>query len=241
MENHLVYICLVFVLAGAVKGVTGMGLPTVAMALLGLVMSPMQAAAILVVPSLLTNLWQLLARRGLYPLWLRLRGMMFGVCAGTLVGGAVLGQGGGKAVLGVALVGYAALGLSSWRWRVRPEQEGRLGLAVGAATGLLTAITGVFVLPAVPYLQALNMEKDELVQAMGLSFTVSTLALAVVLSAHGAWDMASAGMSFAAQLPALAGLLVGERLRSRMPPQLFRRCFFITLFVLGAHLALTSV
>ena len=240
MENNLLYICVVFVLAGMVKGVTGMGLPTVAMALLGLVMPPLQAAAILVVPSLLTNVWQILERRGLYELWLRLRPMLLGVCGGTLVGGAFFGGGDGKAVLGVALVLYALLGLSAWQWQVRAEQEPWLGPLVGVATGVLTAVTGVFVLPAVPYLQALRLEKDALVQAMGLSFTVSTLALAVMLTGHGAWEPASAGMSLLAQLPALAGLALGTRLRLSLKPQVFRRCFFATLLLLGAHMALAG-
>ncbi|QBE62872.1 sulfite exporter TauE/SafE family protein [Pseudoduganella lutea] len=237
MDNHLFYIGIVFLLAGMVKGVTGMGLPTVAMALLGLVMPPLQAAAILVVPSLLTNIWQMLERRGLHALWLRLRPMLLGVCAGTLLGGALFTSGDGKALLGLALVLYALLGLFSWHWRVRAEQEWWLGPAAGVATGVLTAVTGVFVLPAVPYLQALGMEKEEQVQAMGLSFTVSTLALAVVLAGHGAWEPASAGMSFAAQLPALAGLALGSRLRGRLEPHVFRRCFFGTLLLLGAHMA----
>ncbi|GGX84554.1 TSUP family transporter [Massilia dura] len=236
MENHLLYICVVFVLAGMVKGVTGMGLPTVAMALLGLVMPPLQAAAILVVPSLLTNIWQMLERKGLYAAWLRLRPMLLGVCAGTLLGGALFAGGEGKAILGVALVLYALLGLSSWQWRVRAEQEWWLGPAVGVATGILTAVTGVFVLPAVPYLQALRLEKEALVQAMGLSFTVSTLALAVLLAGHGAWQPADAGMSFAAQLPALLGLALGTRLRERLEPRVFRRCFFATLLLLGVHM-----
>ncbi|WBS04059.1 sulfite exporter TauE/SafE family protein [Pseudoduganella sp. SL102] len=240
MENHLLYICVVFVLAGMVKGVTGMGLPTVAMALLGLVMPPLQAAAILVVPSLLTNVWQMLERRGLYAQWLRLRPMLAGVCAGTLVGGAFLAKGDGRAVLGAALLLYALLGLSSWRWQVRAAQEPWLGPLVGAATGVLTAVTGVFVLPAVPYLQALGLEKEELVQAMGLSFTVSTLALAVMLAGHGAWQPAEAGISFLAQLPALVGLALGTRLRARLEPQVFRRCFFITLLLLGGHLSLAN-
>ncbi|HEY0438739.1 MAG TPA: sulfite exporter TauE/SafE family protein, partial [Xanthobacteraceae bacterium] len=47
-----------FVLAGLVKGVIGMGLPTVAMGLLGLAMPPAQAAALLLIPSFVTNVWQ---------------------------------------------------------------------------------------------------------------------------------------------------------------------------------------
>lgn len=240
MENHLFYICGVFILAGMVKGVTGMGLPTVAMALLGLVMPPLQAAAILVVPSLLTNVWQMLQRQGLFALWLRLRPMLLGVCAGTLLGGAFFAKGDGRAVLGAALLLYALLGLTSWHWQVRAGQEPWLGPLVGVATGVLTAVTGVFVLPAVPYLQALGLEKEELVQAMGLSFTVSTLALAVMLAGHGAWEPAEAGMSFLAQLPALLGLALGSRLREKLKPQVFRRCFFVTLLLLGAHMASTA-
>lgn len=241
MEPHfvtqLIYVCAVFAMAGMVKGVTGMGLPTVAMALLAFVMPPMEAAALLVVPSLLTNGWQLVSGPPLYPLWLRLRGMMAGIFLGTLVGGALLMRlDGGGTVLGLALVLYALVGLSSWQWRVPARHEPWLAPLVGAGTGVLTAATGVFVLPAVPYLQALAMERDELVQAMGLSFAVSTMALAIVLAAHDAWQPAVAGASFLAQLPALAGILAGQRLRRCLRPALFRRCLFLVLLLAGAHL-----
>lgn len=243
MEN-IIYITVVFLLAGMVKGVTGMGLPTVAVALLSLVMPPVEAAALLIVPSLLTNVWQLLSGAPVYPLWQRLWPMMAGICAGTAVGtlaGGALAADAKTAsgALGVALVAYAAMGLLSVRWRVRGG-EGVMSPAVGALTGAITAATGVFVIPAVPYLQALELEKDELVQAMGLAFTVSTVALAVSLAARGAWEPAAAGMSFAAQLPAVAGMLLGQRLRSRMAPALFRKCFLFALLLLGMHLALDA-
>ena len=51
-------ISLTFLVAGMVKGITGMGLPTVAMSLLGMLMSPASAAALLVIPSFVTNVWQ---------------------------------------------------------------------------------------------------------------------------------------------------------------------------------------
>jgi uncharacterized protein len=255
MEN-IIYITVVFLLAGMVKGVTGMGLPTVAVALLSLVMTPVEAAALLIVPSLLTNVWQLLSGAPVYPLWQRLWPMMAGICAGTgagtlagaLAGGTMGGTAAGLAAveakmasgaLGVALVAYAAMGLLSLRWRLRGS-EGVMSPAVGALTGAITVVTGVFVIPAVPYLQALELEKDELVQAMGLAFTVSTVALAVSLAARGAWQPAAAGMSFVAQLPAVAGMLLGQRLRSHMAPELFRKCFLFALLLLGMHLALDA-
>lgn len=83
MDTSLIFVALVFVLAGMVKGVTGMGLPTVAVALLTLKMSPLEAAGLLIVPSSITNVWQLAAGPALYPLWLRMRNLLLAVCAGT--------------------------------------------------------------------------------------------------------------------------------------------------------------
>ena len=49
----------VFIAAGIVKGVVGLGLPTLSMALLALAMALAQAAALLILPSLVTNVWQM--------------------------------------------------------------------------------------------------------------------------------------------------------------------------------------
>jgi uncharacterized membrane protein YfcA len=177
-----------------------------------------------------------------YPLWQRFAPMMAGICAGTLVGSALALPGeAGSIVLGLALVAYAAIGLTGVRWRVEPDAEDWLSPLMGILTGLLSAATGVFVLPAVPYLQALDMERDDLVQATGLSFAVSTMALAVTLAARDAWGPDVAGLSFAAQIPALAGMLLGQRLRKRLQPELFRRCFLAALLLMGAHLVIKSM
>jgi uncharacterized protein len=81
--------------------------------------------------------------------------------------------------LGVALLANAAIGLLKIRLPHLPAQaEWWVGPYVGGATGLMTAATGVFVIPALPYLQALSFDRKELVKALGLSFTVSTVALA---------------------------------------------------------------
>jgi uncharacterized membrane protein YfcA len=118
--------------------------------------------------------------------------------------------------LGFLLMLYAVLGLTSVRFSVAPAAEWWLGPLIGALTGLATAATGVFAIPAVPYLGALNLDKEDMIQALGLSFTVSTIALAASLAAGGA-------------------------LRGRFSEQTFRRVFFGGLLVLGAYLASRAV
>ena len=201
-----------FLLAGLVKGVIGMGLPTVAMGLLALALPPAEAAAILVVPSLVTNVWQLLAGPRFAALARRLWPMMAAVLLGTIAGAGVLAgnvAGLAKIGLGIALIVYAVVGLAGIRLSVATRHEAWLGPLVGAITGLVTGATGVFVIPAVPYLQAIGLEKDELIQALGLSFTVSTIALAIGLLRVDAWQMGSVWISLLALVPALIGMQAG--------------------------------
>lgn len=234
----------VFVLAGLVKGVVGMGLPTVAVGLLALWMSPAEAAALLIVPSLVTNLWQMQPWGRLAAMLRRLGGMQAGVLAGTLGGAWWFGAPAGAwaaTALGLALVAYALWSLSGKRLAVAPAAEPLLGPLVGLATGLVTAATGVFVLPAVPYLQALRWShSDELIQAMGISFTVSTLALAAGLQVGGAGSGTAWALSLAMLLPALAGMALGTALRRRLSPALFRRCFMLGLLALGLYMVARS-
>jgi hypothetical protein len=246
-DERLIIIAAVFVLAGSVKGVIGLGLPTISMGLLALAMTPLQAAAILVLPSFLTNVWQTLAGPSLRAVSRRLWPMVLSICLGTWLAGwagAGLTSAGdtryGSGLLGVALMAYAGTGLGSIRFAVGKTQERWLGPIAGTATGLIAAATGVFVIPSVPYLQAIGLEKEELVQALGLSFTVSTLALAVNLARAGALNIALAGPTLTALATACAGMWLGQIMRSRLPPEIFRRCFFGGLVLLGAYLAVAA-
>jgi len=80
LDGNLILVAAVFALAGFVKGAIGLGLPTIAMGLLAIGMPPVEAAAILILPSLLTNVWQMLAGPSLRSIAKRLWPMMGGVC-----------------------------------------------------------------------------------------------------------------------------------------------------------------
>jgi uncharacterized membrane protein YfcA len=132
---------------------------------------------------------------------------------------------------------YAAIGLSPVTLpNVPAGREWWLGPAAGLVTGVITAATGVFVIPLVPYLQALGLKRDELVQALGISFTVATLALAGSLARSAVLDADVLALSVLAIAPALLGVVAGQTVRHRIEPNTFRRCFFVALLLLGLHL-----
>ena len=234
----------VFLLAGAVKGVIGMGLPTVAIALLGLFMLPVQAAALLVVPSFVTNVWQFLVGPATSAVLRRFAGMMLAIGLGTPLGIGLL-TGSERtdvgALLGAVLAIYGIVGLAAPRMAVTRKHEAWLSPLAGLLTGVVTGATGVFVMPAVPYLSALALDKEELMQALGLSFTVSTLALGIALGASGRFSASLAATSALALLPALGGMYFGSRLRRRLPPAGFRYCFFSGLLILGLYMVVRAL
>jgi uncharacterized protein len=244
IDGKLVFVGAVFALAGLIKGVIGLGLPTVSMGLLAIVMPPLQAAAILVLPSFLTNIWQMVDGPSLRAIAWRLWPMLLAACLGTWAGaGLMVGPYAryGSILLGVALIVYALTGFRSKPLTVAANREIWLGPLTGAITGLITAATGVFVVPSVPYLQALALGKEELIQALGLTFTVSTIALAINLAFAGALNFGAAGPTLVALVMAFAGMWAGQALRSRLSPDIFRRCFFIGLLLLGVYLAVDAM
>ncbi len=232
-----------FLLAGFVKGVTGLGLPTVAMGLLSLAMPPAQAAALLVVPTVVTNVWQLAAGPSFLLLVRRLWPMMAAICIATWSAGGLLAANGARAIawLGVALIVYAVVGLVRLRLTVPKGAEWWLSPVIGAATGVVTGATGVATIPAVPYLQALGLDQDDLVQALGLSFTVSFLALAVVLARADVLQLSVAGNSAIALVPAFGGMFAGQWLRTHLKPSIFRVCFLLAMLMLGVDLAYRGI
>lgn len=237
-------IALTFLAAGIVKGVTGMGLPTLAMGVLGALLSPLTAASLLIVPSMVTNLWQLLSGPRIGALARRLWPMMAASMAGTLIAAPLLAGGNGGAttpILGATLIAYALYTLLAPPFRVSPVQERWLSPLVGLVTGLIAGGTGVFVIPAVPWLQALGLEKDELVQALGMSFTTSTIALALGLASRQVWQVDQLALSVLAVVPALIGMGAGQILRRAVSAATFRRWFLIMLALLGGEMLLRGM
>ncbi|MDR3220857.1 MAG: sulfite exporter TauE/SafE family protein [Candidatus Accumulibacter sp.] len=242
--QELAFIAGVFLLAGWIKGVVGMGLPTVAMGALGLVMAPVQAAALLVVPSLVTNVWQFVAGPSKQVVLLRFASMMLMVCLGTAVGIQFLTSGSSQwpsLALGLVLALYAVIALFLPRFSVAQRLEPRISPIIGGMTGVLAGATGVFMVPAVPYLSALGLSKEELIQALGLSFTVSTVALAVALGASGSFSSSLLLASTGAVVPALIGMLIGQHSRSRIEPAAFRKWFLISTLIVGGYMAIRSI
>src|SRR5712691_2978823 len=238
----LLLIAAAFLFAGFVKGVIGLGLPTVSMGLLAVTMQP--SLAIVIVPAVVTNIWQTFGgpylRDIMRRLWPLIAGTVIGIWlnAGMLTGPYARY---GAIVLGVLLVIYAIIGLNKLSFNVARRDEKWIGGIVGVMTGVVSAATGVQVIPSMPFMQSIGMEKDELVQALGVFFTVATVALAFNLTSAGLLTAATAWPGAVAMAASFTGMFVGQAVRSRLQPETFRRWFLIAMILLGLYLAGSAV
>jgi uncharacterized membrane protein YfcA len=244
IDPLLIFIAAAFLLAGFVKGTLGLGLPTVAMGLLAVTMQPSRAVAIVIVPAIVTNIWQTFVGPYLRDIVRRLWPLMVGTVIGIwlnagMLTGPVAGYGG--IVLGVLLVIYALIGLSKFSFSVARKNEKWIGGIVGLVTGVVSAATGIQTMPSMPFMQAIGMEKDELVQALGVFFTVATLALGFTLTSAGLLSAATALPGAVAMAASFGGMFIGQAVRSRMEPELFRRWFLIAMILLGFYLAGSAI
>ena len=236
------FVIAVFAIAGMIKGTIGLGLPAVSMGLLTIFISPFQAATLLIVPSMVTNFWQLFAEGHVLKLVRRFWPLLLGIIVGSIWSiFPTLGHGEfqSEALLGGMLALYGLYGLFSKNMPNLAPHEKWLSPIIGYLGGALTVATGVVVIPVVPYLQSLHLKRDDLVQSLGLAFTISTICLAVFLHQNPVEDIPiDYKMSLIALLPALVGMWLGTKIRYRIPEQKFRKVFFCGLVVFGGYMLL---
>jgi len=243
-ELHLVLIAVTFLLAGAVKGVIGFGLPTVSLGLLVMIVELPTAMALMIVPSLATNLWQSLSGGNILFL-LRKIGLFLAAATLTVwLGSKILSSIDlvwATVVLGALLIIYASLQILGLTVAKPKRQYKWVAVVAGLINGIFTGLTGAFIFPGLMYLQSLDLKKDQLVQAMGMLFMLSTISLAVALKGHDLLDMSIGWASVGAVISALFGMFIGRRLRQHLSEVQFRKTFFLSVLTLGVIIILTAL
>jgi len=232
-----------FLLAGLIKGVLGFGFPIIALVVLTLTIGLLDALAVIIVPTLATNIWQALAgpylAAVLKRMWLYF--LVAAIC--VLLTARYLDTVNVNwltALLGAVLFFYALSRLLDFHITVPPGREKGLSIILGAANGALTGLTGAFMVPSVLYMQALGFPRDMLVQAMGCFFALSTLMLTISLGSNDLIETDQVRLSVYALLPSFAGVFVGRWARGRIDEQSFQKIFLFAVSMLGAYLVWRS-
>ncbi len=228
----------VFFIAGIVKGLVGVGLPTITLALTSFVLPLSDMIALIALPTVITNIWQAsvggqfkkIVRRQwplILPMMVTLLLTMWAI-GRTTPQWAFL-------VLATILVIYGGLGLLRIRLHIHADLEKPLAPIIGLISGVVAGLIGVPVVPLMPYMQALDVKPAELVQGLGVIVTVASLTLTASLLRYGLLDHRHVILSTVAIVPAVAGQMVGTRIRQRLSIEQFRLVVFWALLLTGLY------
>ncbi len=240
----LILIAVTFLLAGTVKGVIGLGLPTVSLGLLTAALDLPTAMALLIVPSFVTNAFQASAGGNARAILTRIWPFLLMATVTVWIGASALTRVDLdllSGLLGLLLIAYAAINLAGVRLVIPAHREAWAGPAFGVANGILTGMTGSFMVPGVMFLQGIGLSRDMLIQAMGMLFTASTVALALALQTNNLITGTIGIASAIALAPALAGMVAGQAIRKRLSEAVFRRVFFAAILLLGGYILVTAM
>ncbi|MGI9385888.1 MAG: sulfite exporter TauE/SafE family protein [Methyloligellaceae bacterium] len=234
-----------FLFGGFAKGVTGLGLPIVVLTILATTVGLQEAMGLLIVPGVITNIWQALAGPDFWRILRRLWPVFVTSVIGIWLGVQVLASSDQKlliALLGFILFLYSAISLISPQ--VRPpgaKTEKWLTPVMGTLGGFIFGLTGSYMIPGVLYIQSLGMSRDMFVQVLGMIFCVIMFALGVFMSTAKLMPMETGLLSTASLVPTVCGMLLGQHLRHRMPDDIFRRVLFAALVIAGLYMMVRGV
>jgi uncharacterized protein len=242
--NVILWITLTFLVAGAVKGIVGSGLPTIALGVLTAALGLHSAMVLMLAPTIITNLWQALTGGHTRAVGLRIWPFLLASAAAIWIGAEALTRvkvSWLAALLGFLLALYGAFGLLRPPLTIPQSRQMPIGIVVGLLSGVLGGMTGSLGVPGIPYLQAIGLPRDQLIQALGMLFSVSSISLALALGGQQLLGVELGIASALATVPALIGMAIGQKLRQLLPEQRFRKIFFASQVVLGGYIVLRAM
>jgi uncharacterized membrane protein YfcA len=228
-----------FLMAGTVKGVTGIGLPTAAIAFMTLFLDPRTAIALVLFPMLGSNLWQMVRggemRRTMRRYWLFSLVLIVGV-GGTALSTQNASDRALLAILGVAVLVFVIVSWKKMLPQIADRHDRAAQVAFASVAGVIGGMTAAWGPVMAMYLHARGVDKDEFIRATGFMISMGSLPLVVTYAQMGFLTGPLATLSLSMLLPTLMGFTAGEILRRRMSVESFRAAILILFFFLGLNL-----
>lgn len=228
-----------FLAGGAIKGLTGIGLPTAAIAFMTLFLDPRTAIALVLFPMVGSNLWQMIRggeiRQSIKRYWLFSCILLAGVAA-TAFGTQNASDRVLLLALGIVVLIFVAI---TWRNLIPPlpaayDKYAQVGF--GLLAGIIGGMTAAWGPPMAMYLTTKRVDKDEFVRATGFMITMGSLPLVYAYIQLGFMTGPLAIISVAMLVPTLMGFSLGEVLRRRLSAEAFRNALLIAFVLLGLNM-----
>ncbi len=236
----LAIVAVAFLFGGFAKGVTAVGMPIFAVAIMASTLEPRLALASLIMPAVVTNLWQTIRAEDFFRPLRRFWPMIACFMVTMLIFARVMAGLDTKmlfAILGGVLVLFSVLNM--WRPQgepLSPATERWAGPLAGLLGGALGGLTTIWGPPMVIFLVMLRLDKDEFVRTVGFIWSLGVIPLTIGYWQNGVLNAETLPISLYACVPALLGTIFGEYARRFINQDLVRKVMIGLLLIIGLNL-----
>ena len=223
-------------LGGFVKGVTGLGLPTIAITVMAGFLGVENAVIIMVIPVAILNAWLVWTHRDQAHEVKELRRLLAWGCPGALLGAWILISADENVLstfLALWIGAYLVIRFTHPDFKLSLAARRKITPGVGLLSGAFQSATGMSLPILGTYFHALALEPRAYVFAIATPFFVLAVVHFGALFALEAYTPQLLGQSVLALLPAFATQPLGVLLSRRIDKRLFDR-LIVGLLVLSA-------
>ena len=238
-----IYIIIFFV-GGLVKGTIGVGLPTVTLTLLSFFFDIKDSISFILIPVILTNLFQMLDGKNLKSIFQQTKFFLFTSVVFVIPGFLILRAIDSKIILIILaslLVLNSSLVLFNKIITIKKHDSFLAQFWIGALTGITTGVTSIYTMPFIFLIQSLKFSKEKLIQLMGLSFFLYSLSQFALFYSFSMINEKVLLFSSMACLPILLGVIAGKYLRKILSEQIFKKLFNYMLLISGLTIIIKSI
>lgn len=229
----------VYLLAGTVKGVVGIGLPTAAIGMMSQLIQPGTAIALVIIPMIVTNIWQVYrcgqVRSSIRRYWRFMLSLAVVISVSSRFATQV-SQSALMLVMGITIVIFSLDTLWRKPWVLPASYDRITQYLAGIAGGVMGGFAGIWSPPMVGYLLAIGVDRDEFVRALGLLILVGSVFLGIGYWQTGLLSVEIAKASVFVTVAALLGFVIGERIRRRLDAARFKKLVLVLFIVMGLNL-----
>jgi uncharacterized membrane protein YfcA len=235
---------LAYLVASGIKGLTGIGFSTSCLPIMALRLDLKIAIPLVLIPSMTSNLVVMYQagnfRQALSRFWpfylFSIPGLLIGLSVLVVININVA-----KLILGIVLICYASWALWNSAFALSLHAERLLQVPAGFLTGFINGLTGSQVMPALPFMLSLKMHKNDFVQAINISFTLSSLILLGRMLQLSLIPQSSLAVALGSIVPVFAIVFIAGHFQKSMSVDLHRRIVLWFLFTMGCALALRAL
>ena len=236
----LTWCALAMLCGGLIKGSLGVGTPLLTVPMLAMVLPPQQAVAIMAMPVIVANLWQVKDAGNPRQTLVRFWPAFLALLAGTWIGVRILSGINEQALLfvvGIAVICFTLLQGSPRKITISARHEKLTGVGFCSASGIIGGLSSMFGPMLILYLVSLgSLNKNQFVGTISFLYVGAVVPWVLILVYHGILDGALAWASTLAVIPLIVGLAAGRAIRKRIREGLFHRLILGILLVSGASM-----